>query len=441
MERVQKMMSQRFAAIALAVGIAILVGACGSSSSSSSTTSSSSTAATSAATTAASTAGGSTVDVWTAAPIGAPQASAPQSASGVQAAFRYLNSHGGLGSLHQKVAVKVCNTQLTPQGEIQCGQQAVSDPKAIAMIAPIIVISVQPFVAELQKAGLPDVNPSASAPPVFQSPTSFPLNADYLAQAGCAVMVPRAVHATKIGFATTSTPVSIAIQNTAIAAAKKAGFTTVGTVSFPITATDVTPFVSQLAAKNPQVVVLTASPQDIGAWLAAEARLGKTGPTCTGDATSPPEVLAGLGSQASNFYTSAVYPDPTWTGYPMLVQFRQQAAAEAATGDQAASLSPGNDTIEILGGWLGAQSLIQAAAKTSGAITRSTLLTALNHTTATFGANKAVLPPLDFATPNPNPTYSRLFNTTFFLKKWDPATKAFVAVSGVQPVNGDQLIP
>ena len=105
------------------------------------------------------------------------------------------------GAEHQKVAVKVCNTQLTPQGEIQCGQQAASDPKAIAMIASIIVISVQPFVAELQKAGLPNVNPSASAPQCSTSPICFPLAADYLAQAGCALMMPRAVHATKIGFA------------------------------------------------------------------------------------------------------------------------------------------------------------------------------------------------------------------------------------------------
>ena len=56
--------------------------------------------------------------------------------------------------------------------------------------------------------------------------------------------------------------------------------------------------------------------------------------------------------------------------------------------------------------------VIQAAAKVNGAITRSTLLTALNHTTVTFGTGSgAVLPPIDFATPNPNPTYSRLFNT------------------------------
>ena len=91
-------------------------------------------------------------------------------------------------------------------------------------------------------------------------------------------------------------------------------------------------------------MILTASPQDIGAWLAAEARLGKTGPTCTGDAPAHPRCSRASARRPGSFYTSAVYPDPTWTGYPMLVQFRQQAAAEAATGDSSASLAPGNNT-------------------------------------------------------------------------------------------------
>jgi ABC-type branched-subunit amino acid transport system substrate-binding protein len=382
------------------------------------------------------------VDVWTAAPIGAVGASAPQRSSGVKAAFRYLNAHGGLGSLHQPVTVKVCNTQLTPQGEIQCGQLAASDPKAIAYIAPIIVISTAPFMAELQKAGLPDVNPAVSDPSEATSPISFPLGAEILASAGCAAMAPKAVQATKIGFAGSATPVTAFELNAANAAAMKSGFTPVGTVTFPLTTTDVTPFVTQLNAKNPQINVLNASPQGVGEWLAAEARLGNTTPNCTTDALTPPQILLGLGGAAKGFYTAASWPDPTWSGYPVLAQFRAQAAAETAAGDSSASLAPANAGSEVLAGWMGAQAVIQAAANATGALTPATLLAALNHTTVTFGTGSgALIPPVDFAKPNPNPKYSRIFNPTMFLKLWNPAKQAFEKVPSVQPVNVISLVP
>jgi hypothetical protein len=343
--------------------------------------------------------------------------------------------------MHQKVDVKVCNTQLTPQGEIACGQRATSDPKAIAYIAPIIVISTAPFMTELRKAKLPDVNPAVSDTSEATSPISFPLASEILAPAACAVMAPKAVGAKTVGFAASATPVSAAEASDGATAASKAGFTSVGSVAVPLTATDVTPFATQLAAKKPQVNVLVLSPQGNAEWLAAEQRLANTAATCTTDALTPPQVLLGLGAAAKQFYTAANFPDPTWTGYPELATFRAQAAAETAAGDSAASISPANSGSEVLAGWLGAQAVIQAANNATGAITKATLLAALNHTTVTFGTGKGeLIPPIDFAKPNPNPKYSRVFNTTMFLKVWVPAKKQFEPVPSVKPVNVVSLI-
>ena len=380
----------------------------------------------------ASPATGPTVDVWSAAPIGTVGASAPQRSSGVRAAFNYLNDHGGLGTEHAKVTVKVCNTNLTPQGEIQCAQQAASDPNAIAVIGAINVLAGPQVATVLQKAGLATVNPAVADSSETTSPISFPLAAENLAPTGCALMMPSALKATKIGFAYTSTPATQGEINTAIASAGKAGVTSVGTVSFPITSSDLSPFVEQLAQKNPQAVTLVGSPQDVGQWLTAQASLGKTAPTCTTDALVSNQALTGLGSAASNFYVAGFYPNPDSTAYPLLAQFRQQAEAEVAAGDASASLAPSNNASEVLAGWLGAQAVIQAAANVTGTLTKATLLTALNHTTVTFGTGSgAVLPPIDFAKPNPNPSYPRLFNTQMILKKWDPATRQFVTVPGL----------
>ena len=427
--------------IAIAAGTAVVLTACGGGSSAGQSTTSSPPASASSSSTAASPASGSTVDVWTAAPIGAVGASAPQRSAGVKAAFRYLNAHGGLGSQHQRVVVKVCNTQLTPQGEIACGQRATSDPKAIAYIAPIIVISTAPFMAELKKAGLPDVNPAVSDTSEATSPISFPLASEIFAPSACAALAPHAVNVKSVGFAGSATPVTASEISTATTAATKAGFTSVGSVAVPLTATDVSPFATQLAQKKPGLNVLVLSPQGNAEWLTAEQRLGNTTPTCTTDALTPPQVLLGLGEAAKGFYTSANFPDPTWSGYPELATFRAQAAAETAAGDSAASISAANSGSEVLAGWLGAQAVIQAAHNATGAITKTTLLTALNHTTVTFGTGSgALIPPINFAKPNPNPKYSRVFNTTMFLKQWVPAKKAFEPVPSVKSVNVLSLI-
>ncbi len=64
-------------------------------------------------------AAGPAVDVWDIVPIGAPNQTAPQIPAGVKAAFRNINASGGIGPDHQRVVVKVCNTQGTPNGELQ----------------------------------------------------------------------------------------------------------------------------------------------------------------------------------------------------------------------------------------------------------------------------------------------------------------------------------
>ena len=431
------------ATVVVALLAACTLAACGSSSSSSSSSSASSSSSTAGTTNSAASAKatGPAVDVWTIAPVGAPNQTAPQLPAGVKAAFRYINNQGGIGPDHQPVTVKFCNTQGTPPGELQCAQQAASDPKAIAAVQPLIVINTAGATAAFQKAGLPSINPFVQSPPDFVAPINFPLFAPNFAGAGCAVMAPPVVHATKIGFAALTLPISIAEMNAAIAAAKKAGFTVVGHVEVPLTTTNISPYVRQLQQNHPQFTVLLFTPELVSAWLAAAAQIGASGPTCMQDGLVSYQVLAGLGSNAANVYAASFLPDPAWTGYPLLDQFRTQASAEAAAGDSSASLAPGNDPLLVLQGWVASQVVPQVAATMKGPITRAKFLQAINQAKVTFGSNEAVLPPIDFAKPNPEPQYARLFNTTMFLKKWDVATKSWVRVTSVPPVHGDQLVP
>ena len=391
---------------------------------------------------AAASAKGPSVDVWCAAPINSPIASAPQRCSGAAAAFRYINGHGGVGPLHQQVVFKLCNTNFTPTGEIQCGQQAATDSHAIAMVSPVIIISTATFMSTLQAAGMPVVNPAVSDPTVETDSVSFPLGSENFAPAACAVLAAQAVHAKSVGFASTSNPSGLAETAAAISALPGVGLTNAGSVSFPLTAPSLAPYVQQLSQNHPQLTVLTASPQAVGGWLSTAQSLGLHGPLCVQDALVDAQTLSGLGGAALNFYTAANYPEVDAPGYPLLAAFRKQAAAEVAAGDATASTAPSNNGEEVISGWLGAQVIIQGAAKVKGAITHAKLLTSLNHLTATFGTGKgAVLPPINFAKPNPNKQYPRLFNTREFLKEWDPATGKFFTVTRVKPVNGSKIVP
>jgi len=402
------------------------------------------TAAAFAATTAgaASSAKAPSVDVWCAAPVNTPAVSAPQRCSGVATAFRYLDSHGGLGKLHQHVVFKLCNTNFTPTGENQCGQEAASDKNAIAMVGPIVILSPASFMSTLQAAGMPVINEAISDPTMLTDSVSFPLDSDNFLPAACAVMTAEATHVKSVGFALTANPSAIAELGSAVAALPGAGLTDAGNVQFPIFTTSLAPYVEQLSQDKPQLVVLTASPQDVGGWLSSAASLGLHTPLCVQDALVDSQVLSGLGGAALDFYTAATYPNVDSTAYPLLATFRKQAAAEVAAGDTTASTGPDNNGVEVLAGWLGAQIVIQGAAKVNGALTHAKLLTALNHLTATFGTGKgAILPPINFAKPNPHKDIAREFNTREFLKEWDPTTQKFLVVKKVSPVYGDKIVP
>ena len=383
---------------------------------------------------------GPAVDVWDIVPIGAPNQTAPQIPSGVKAAFRYINAHGGIGPRHQRVVVKVCNTQGTPNGELQCAQEAAADSKAVATVGNLIVANTAAATAVFQKAGLPAINPFTQSPADFTAKINFPLFAPNFTAAGCGLLAPKAAHVKSIGFASLSLPISIDEANTAVAAAQKAGFKVTGQVQVPLTTTDVAPYVQQLQQNNPQFSVLLFDPELVSAWLADAAQIGKSGPVCFQDGLVSYQTLVGLGSNASNVYAAAFLPDPSWKGYPLLTQFRAQAAAEVKAGDSSASLAQDRSAPRSRG--LDRYKSCRKSAPISRG--RSLARISCERSTGRRLPSDRVSKRFCLRLTSESRTikqYSRLFNTSLFLKKWNVAKKAWVKVSGQPTVNGDKLIP
>jgi ABC-type branched-subunit amino acid transport system substrate-binding protein len=384
-------------------------------------------------------AAGPSVDVWAIAPVGTPIGDIPMIAAGDSTAARYVNSHGGLGKLHQRIVVKSCNTQATPNGELQCAQQAGADPKAIAVVGAVPLFNGTAFTQELQKDGLANIGPFISTPDQFVNPINFNLVAPNFSQAACGALAPKAAHLTKVGFASIDIPLSTDTANAAMTAAKNAGLNVVGIVTFPVTVTDLAPYIRQLQGKDPQLVVLGMQPQLIGQFVSTALQLGSHWAYCGQDGIVFYQTLVALGSNANNFYFAANIPDVEQPkGFPLIQEFRKEAAAEFKAGDKAASLAPTAIPQDTFNTWLDMQALIQTGNKMKGTITRASFLKALNHATVSFGN---VLPTINFAKQNPNAKYKRLFNTVVFLKKWDPQKKLFVTVKTVKPVRGDTLVP
>lgn len=382
------------------------------------------------------------VDVWAIAPVGTPIGDIPMIGAGDRAAARYVNSHGGLGKLHQKIVVKDCNTQATPNGELQCAQQAAADSQAIAVVGAVPLFNGTAFTNTLEQARLPNIGPFISTPDQFVNPINFNIYSANFSQAACAVLAPKASGMKKVGFASIDIPLSTDVAHAAMTAGQNAGNNVVGIVTFPVTVTDLAPYVKQLQDKNPQLVVLGMQPQLIGPFVSTALQLGNHWTYCGQDGIVFYQTLVALGSNANSFYFAAAVPDVYDKHYALLATFRAQATAEFKAGDKAASLSPTAIPQDTLNAWLDMQAVIQAGAKVKGTVTRATFLTALNHATISYGKGKqALLPPVNFARRNPNAKYSRLFNTRLFLKKWNPQTKQFVTVTSAGYVFGDKLVP
>ncbi|MCS5734553.1 ABC transporter substrate-binding protein [Herbiconiux daphne] len=377
---------------------------------------------------------GSDVNVWTTYPA---NVNSDQIGAGVKAGVRAINADGGLAG--HNVVVKECKSDLTPQGEIACFQQAVDDPDAVALISPLVITAGDDTDAIIEEAGLPAINSNPDTPAALKGAMQFPLGQNLYDQPGCAVLGGDAVGAKSITLAVSETPNAQEQAADAAALVEARGVTT-ETLTFPVSTTDISPYVQQAIDTDADLIMPAAPPQLMGAWITAQGRSGYEGAMCVSDGLAPYQVLAGLGPDISDIYLTGSFPEVTWD-YPLLDEFNKQAQAEVDAGDALASPAPENNPNLVFRGWLGAYALAQAAENLSGdELTKEALVEALNSTTVTFGPEgDAPMPPIDFSVPNPNPDMPRQFNTGVILKKWNPETVTIDPVGDGLPVPGDEL--
>jgi len=105
--------------------------------------------------------------------------------------------------------------------------------------------------------------------------------------------------------------------------------------------------------------------------------------------------------------------------------------AEKADGDDAADTSPEGYNEASLRAWLGVQVVADVADGIKGAVTPKSFLEAINEATVDTG----VVPPMDFAKPQPVKGYERMFNPMVELTKWNPDNASLESIEGLEAFN------
>jgi ABC-type branched-subunit amino acid transport system substrate-binding protein len=407
----------------LAVGA---VAGCGSSDSDTTSTAAPAATGTAAAATTAKLSGPS-IKVYSVAPVESPLASDPEIFAGAKAAVRALNARGGIGG--HEVELVTCDTKSDPNEEAGCARNAVKDG-AIAVVGGLTPLNGQTFTDTLSAGSVANVADVAVSPAEFSQPINFPIDPAGLNYVGCGALGAKAAKTDSVTLVSLNLAVSKAVSGLIALGAKVAGTPVKGPITFPPSQADLSPIVQQVSNGDPGIVSLGMTAQGVGQFIDAANSQGKDWPMCTAAGTLSGKMLSAVGAQ--DMYGATGFPPLSDAGTnPQLKRFVDEMAAEKADGDDAADTSPQAYNEASLRAWLGVQVVADVAKGIKGDVTPKSFLAAINQATVDTG----VVPPLNFATPQPVKGYERMFNPMVSLTKWNPDQKGFETIDGLDAFN------
>ena len=341
--------------VAALAASALLVGACGSSSS---PTSSGTTPTTGAATAKATGAGktnptGAPILIGVISEENDPAGSFPEGREAIEAVTKYFNdTQNGIGG--RPIVLKECTTTSAPEASQACANQmvqdhvvAVFDPSNLGEAAEVPVIDA---------AQIPDFaggETTASYKAAYYIDWSSSL---YGLAAAVLAVVKTKFNATHIAFINIGNAGGIAAGKFLTAGLNKEGIT-VSEVDTPPTATDYTSYVSVAQSKHPQAVVVFQSKDGCLGVMKAASSLGLTVPIVGVPACMSGNALQVAGAAGDGWYSVQAGPFPTDTADPDTALFRSILTKYESTptyGDAApysfsSSYTLYKDVLEVLG--------------------------------------------------------------------------------------------
>jgi branched-chain amino acid transport system substrate-binding protein len=306
-------LQRMFAGPALAVLAALLLAACGSSSS---TTNGSKSAATGSP--AASS--GSTITIGSAISVNSPVLNDGERKAGIEAAISDINASGGING-HQ-LKFDFCDTQYSPNQEIDCARQMASD-HVVAVINPDFLANQtgEPYKV-LAQAGIPIVGDSGLSPAGMASPNSFPLAGGIPGWVFGADDNAIRAGATKIAVASDTNPSAefagkMAASGLAAAKIKPVSVVTADPTSDPTFSSAA----AKLMAGGTNGIIVAMAPENVPKLVVALRQAGYKGIISSLSAIVPGQVVTALKSAANGILLSSQTALTTDTANPGVAKF------------------------------------------------------------------------------------------------------------------------
>jgi ABC-type branched-subunit amino acid transport system substrate-binding protein len=367
---------------------------------------------------------GSPVTLYFSGPLKTPIADTSDAAAAVKAAARKINEDGGLRG--HELVVKTCN-DTDANAELQCARKAAREG-ALAFVGSAFIFNPKASQDALAQQRVASVAPLAIQMVEYSSPINFPLQTTSFGILACPQQMAQAVGAKRVSAIAQDLPVQKELLKTVQGVSAVGGIPYGKNVTIPVSQTDLSSAVRELADSKADTVVNVLAPT-------AQPSVGQKFKFCSAPSNYTTAVVKQLGAAANDVYVSIGLPpvgEKGATKYPLIQQFRKEMQAARDAGDKDADLGQLRAQPNALNAWLGVQVIKQVAADVKGALTSKTLLAALNKAKVDLGN---LTPPLDFSKPVPVKTVSRLFNPVVNLYKWDAGTGEWTKVDAAKPVN------
>jgi ABC-type branched-subunit amino acid transport system substrate-binding protein len=346
------------------------------------------------------------------------QGSSGDAWTGIQAAIKYVNAHGGIHG--RPLAAQACVDNNDPNLAAACATGAADNSSIIASVAQTTSAgaTVDPI---FQHAGLPVIGANTFVPADFNSPVIFAPTIGGLSGLGAAAAITDLLHGKKVTFVYGEGPAGateIGLLNSVVMGPRK--LPNVNGVGVSPTAGDLSTTVVKAEQGSPSAIIMYASQAHSNSFVKAARQQGVTTPILISESLASPSVVQQQlgGGQNLYFYTSFKHSGPFYNAF--LSQWQASGNSPSLADDFA------------LNGWLSV-TMFADVARTLPSVTRASVLAAFsklsNYSTG------GLLPPLSFSRPGTalGGKAPRIVNPTMGLSQYQNGT--FVPVAGGKFIN------
>lgn len=292
--------------------------------------------------------------------------------------FKTLNDNGGING--RPVNFIRCDDKGDPAKGEDCSRQMVEEG-AVAVLGGIAFTSAQ-LLPILTAAGIPYVGGLTLFASDYEDANFYPITNAGGTQALYTLAWYLLNKNLKKGVVLNA---DVGEPDMTLAKVIEANGGTVGLVSFPPTAADVSPYVAKALEGNPEFVSIHTDGPNTVRFVTGLRDAGFTGQITALGTSSDPDSLKAMGEKGNGVVFSNFYEDPITSQQPAYVQFRD-ALAKYGDGTQPSGFA--------LNGYLAAYVTASAIATISGEVTAESTVAAL---TSVSGLTEFFEPPLNAA--------------------------------------------